>query len=109
MKKQNVFLMVLLLAVLSVSAFSQGAPRNKRTTTKTDRFDFGVGGTLSVTGAPVGSIRIEGWKNREIEITAEIEVQGNSEEDLAKLGAVTTFVLDESLGHTTITSVGTHD
>lgn len=108
MKKQNAFLMVLLLAVLSVSAFSQNALQ-KRTTTKTDRFDFNVGGTLSVTGAPVGSIRIEGWKNREIEITAEIEVQGNSEDDLKKLGAVTTFVLDETLGHITVSSVGTYD
>ena len=109
MKKQNVFLMVLLLAVLFVSAFPQGAPQQKRTTTKTDRFDFGVGGTVSVTGAPIGSIRIEGWKNREIEITAEIEVQGNSEEDLMKLGAVTTFGLEETLGRANIISLGTHD
>jgi hypothetical protein len=62
-----------------------------------------------VTGAPVGSIKIEGWKSREIEITAEIEVQANSEADLASISAVTTFVLEESLGRTGVISVGPND
>jgi len=109
MKTQYALLSALLLAVFSIAAFSQTTPLQKRTTYKTDRFDFGVGGTLAISGAPVGSIRIEGWKNREIEISAEIEVQANSEADLAKLGGVTTFVLEESLGRTGIISVGTHD
>lgn len=109
MKTRNVILLALLLTAFSVVAFSQTKPLHKRTTHKTDRFDFGAGGTLSVTGAPVGSIRIEGWKNREIEITAEIEVEANSEADLALLSQVTTFLLEESLGRTGIISVGTHD
>jgi len=109
MKTQYALLSALLLAVFSIAAFSQTTSLQKRTTYKTDRFDFGVGGTLAISGAPVGSIRIEGWKNREIEISAEIEVQANSEADLAKLGGVTTFVLEESLGRTGIISVGTHD
>lgn len=109
MKKRNALSLVLLLAGLTLTAFSQTSPQFKRTTTKTDRFDFGAGGTIAITGAPVGSIRVEGWKNREIEITAEIEVQANSEEDLVKLGAVTTFVTEESLGRTEITSVGTYN
>lgn len=109
MKTRNALLLVLFVAVFSLTAFSQGETPFKRTTTKTDRFDFGVGGTVAITGAPVGSIRIEGWKNREIEITAEVEVHGNSEADLTKLGELTGFVLDESLGRTGITSVGTFD
>lgn len=109
MKTQYALLAALLLTVFSVAVFSQATPLQKRTTYKTDRFDFGVGGTLEISGAPVGSIRIEGWKNREIEISAEIEVQASNEADLAKLGGVTTFVLEESLGRTGIISVGTHD
>ncbi|HKP69418.1 MAG TPA: hypothetical protein VJV05_09045 [Pyrinomonadaceae bacterium] len=109
MKTRNALSLVLLLAGLTVTAFSQASPQFKRTTTKTDRFEFGVGGTVAITGAPLGSIRVEGWKNREIEITAEIYVEGTSEQDLATLGAVTTFVTEESLGRTGIISVGTHD
>lgn len=100
--------MALLLSAFSLAALAQSHPL-KRTTTKTDRFDFGAGGTLSVTGAPMGSIRIEGWSNREIEISAEIEVQANTEADLNTLSGVTTFVLEEGVGRTGIISVGTHD
>jgi hypothetical protein len=109
MKTQKALLLALLVAAFSVTALAQAQPLLKRTTTKTDKFDFGVGGTLSVTGAPVGSIHIEGWKNREIEITAEIEVHANTEADLATLSQITTFVLEESLGRTGVISVGTHD
>lgn len=116
MKTHKLVLLALLISTYSIAVvaqskplFDQSKPLHKRTTYKTDRFDFGAGGTVVVSGAPVGSIRIEGWKNREIEITAEIEVQANSEADLAKLSEVTTFVLEESLGRTGIISVGTHD
>ncbi|MEP7149001.1 MAG: hypothetical protein ABI857_08970 [Acidobacteriota bacterium] len=109
MKKQNALLLAFLVAAFSINAFAQSKPLLKRTTYKTDKFDFGVGGTLSVTGAPVGSIRIEGTKSREIEISAEIEVSASSEADLAKLSDLTTFVLEESLGRVGIISVGTHD
>lgn len=107
--------MALLVAAFSITALSQSkptvktAPLLKRTTYKTDRLDFGSGGTLAVTGAPVGSIRIEGWKNREIEISAEIQISANTEADIATLSGITTFVLNESLGRTEIISIGTHD
>ena len=116
MKTYKLVLLALLISAFSITVVTQSKPLHdpakplhKRTTYKTDRFDFGAGGTVVVSGAPVGSIRIEGWKNREVEITAEIEVQGNSEADVAKLSEVTTFVLEESLGRTGIISVGTHD
>jgi hypothetical protein len=110
MKIQNALLLGFLVAAFSFAAVAQQPkPLLKRTTYKTDKFDFGSGGTLSVSGAPVGSIRIEGWKNREIEISAEIEVTASTEEDLTKLSQITTFVLEESLGRTGIISVGTHD
>ena len=109
MKTRNAILIALCLTAFSIPALSQEKPLLKRTTHKTDKFDFGVGGTLALTGAPKGSVRIEGWKNREIEISAEIEVQANTEADLNKLSEITTFVLEESLGRTGVLSVGTHD
>lgn len=109
MKKSCALLLALIATAFVTASYAQNKPLHKRTTYKTDRFDFGVGGTLAVTGAPVGSIRVEGWRNREIEITAEIEVQANSEADAARLSEVTSFILEESLGRTGIISVGTHD
>lgn len=100
--------MIAILATLfAITAFSQTPSMLKRTTTKTDRFDFGSGGTVNITGAPMGSIRIAGWQKNEIEITAEIEVQAGSEVDLAKLIEITGFVTDESQGRTGITTIGT--
>lgn len=81
----------------------------KRTTTKTDKFDFGAGGTVSIVGAPNGSIRVIGGARNEIEITAEIELQAATEADLARLNDVTGFVTDESQSKTSIISVGTHN
>ena len=109
MKSMKVLFVLLLAAAVSASVYGQATPAFKRTTQKTDRLDFGVGGTLAVTGAPVGSIRIEGWKNREVEITAEIEIQAHSEADLSKLAEVTTFIMNESVGRVEIRSLGTHD
>lgn len=109
MKIRHAFLMALLLSAFSLAALAQAPPLVKRTTYKTDRLDFGPGGTVSITGAPVGSVRIEGWRNREVEISAEIHLEANSEADLAKLSEVTTFVLEESVGRLGIISVGTHD
>lgn len=96
-------------ASAAIPCLAQTSGLLKRTTYKTDRLEFGVGGTVAIVGAPNGSIRVEGWKQREIEITAEIEVQAPTEADLAKLAAVTGFVLEESLGRTGIISIGTHD
>ena len=81
----------------------------KRTTTKTDRFNFGAGGTVVVVGAPNGSITVEGWNNREVEITAEIVVEGATQADLDRLSKVVGFSLEESTGRVGIVSVGTND
>ncbi len=94
---------------LSFAAFGQQTGTIKRSTYKTDRLPFGVGGTLSVIGAPLGSIQIEGWAKNEIEISAEIEIEAGNEADLSKLSSVVGFVLDESLGRTGITSIGPND
>lgn len=110
MKKLTAFLLLLFVFGLSGITHGQTAiPTFKRTTYKTDRLDFGSGGTLAVVGAPVGSVSIEGWAKNEIEISATIEVEAQSEADLAKLSELTGFVLEESLGRTGIISTGTHD
>jgi hypothetical protein len=109
MKIKTLPMFVALVVWLSISAFAQNASYVKRTTYKTDRLDFGVGGTLSLVGAPNGSVRIEGWSNREVEISAEIEMQAPTEADLDRLAKVTGFITQESLGRTGIVSVGTHD
>jgi hypothetical protein len=81
----------------------------KRTTYKSDTLDFGMGGTVTVVGAPKGSIEIEGWQKNQLEVSAEIEIEAGSEADLTRLSEVNGFVLDESFGHVRITSVGTND
>jgi DUF4097 and DUF4098 domain-containing protein YvlB len=80
----------------------------KRTVTKTDRFPFGAGGTVTITGAPAGSIHIKGGSTDEIEITATVELTAPSDADIAKLAEVTGFVTDESLSKVRIISIGTH-
>lgn len=91
------------------SALGQTSSLIKRTTAKTDAFDFGSGGTLSIVGAPNGSIRIEGWNDNKIQIDAVIEILAVSEADLNEISKVTGFTLEERLGRTSIISVGTHN
>ncbi len=81
----------------------------KRTTTKTDRFDFGSGGTIVINGAPNGSVKVTGHSRNEIEIVAEIEVQATNESDLAKLAETTGFVSDETAIRSTVITVGVNN
>ena len=106
----QVCLITVSIAFLSFISFAQTKQLLKSTTYKTETVEFGQGGTVSIIGAPNGSISIEGWRKNEVEITAEIEVQAENEADLAQLAAVNTFVLDEATrGRVSIISVGTND
>ncbi len=102
-------LSVVTLFLLSLPIFAQTKPLLKRTTYKTENIDFGAGGTVSIIGAPNGSISVEGWSKNAVEITADIEVQAETEADLALLAQINTFVLDENFGYITVQSVGTYD
>ena len=84
-------------------------PILKRTTTRYETRRFAYGGTVTIVGPPRGSIAIEGWQRNEVEITADIEWQGNSQQDLALLATVDNFVLDEDADHLRIVTTGTHD
>jgi hypothetical protein len=99
----------LLLFALSLPVLGQTKQLLKRTTYKTETVEFGVGGTISIIGAPTGAITIEGWQKNEVEISAEIEVQAENEGDLALLAAVNSFTFDVTMGRISIISVGTHD
>ena len=112
MKNQKLlksFIFALFFVSFSAVCFAQNSQLIKRTTYKTENIDFGVGGTVSIAGAPNGSITVEGWQKNEVEISAEIEVQAANEADLAQLAKVSGFILDEGFGHIRISSVGTYD
>ncbi len=112
MKNQKIFnalIFGLIFLSLTVISFAQTKPLIKRTTYKSEKIEFGAGGTVSIIGAPVGSIEIEGWQKNEVEISAEIVMEAATEEDLAHLAKVNGFIIDESLSHIRIISVGTHD
>jgi hypothetical protein len=99
------WLSLISLTVFCAAASAQSLPF-KRTITKTDRLDFGAGGTVAVAGAPAGSIKVVGSPKNEIEIVAEIEVQAGSDADALKLAESSGFLLDESRVRTSIISIG---
>ncbi|HRH47004.1 MAG TPA: hypothetical protein PKY82_35485 [Pyrinomonadaceae bacterium] len=108
MNKKILISFAICLSILSFTNLSF-AQTIKRTTYKNDTIELGAGGTLTIIGAPNGSITIEGWNKNEVEISAEIEMQGANEADLAEIAKVSGFAIDQQFGHVTIMSVGTHD
>ncbi len=80
-----------------------------RTTVRHEVRRFAYGGTLTLVGAPEGSITIEGWPRNEVDISAEIQLRADSEADLDLLAAVNGFVLDDDSQHIRVLSTGTHD
>jgi hypothetical protein len=84
-------------------------PQLVRTTNKHEVRRFPYGSTLTVIGAPAGSITIEGWPRSEVDISAEIQLRANTEAELDQLAAVNTFGLDEDMNHIRILTTGTHD
>lgn len=86
-----------------------GALKLTRKTTRHEVRRFGYGGALTILGAPAGSITIEAWPRSEVDITADIELHAETEEDLARLAEVNSFLLDEDTNHLRILTTGTHD
>jgi len=85
------------------------APLLKRTTTRKEVRRVGFGGSVTIYGAPAGSVTVEGWSKGEVEITAEFEQSADTEENLERLSALNGFVLDEDVNHLRLTTVGVHD
>jgi hypothetical protein len=93
----------------SVTPAPSPAPALVRTTTRHEIRRFGFGNTLTIGGAPVGSVTVEGWSRPEVEITADVELRANTEEELALLAGLNTFLLDEDATHFRVVTTGTHD
>ncbi len=74
-----------------------------------ENFRLAYGGSVTIVGAPAGSITIEGWQRNEVDISAEIELHGSTTQDLDRLAAVNTFLADEDTNHIRILTTGTHD
>ena len=84
-------------------------PLLTRTVTRHESRRFFYAGTVTITGAPNGSVTIEGWQRNEVEVSAEIELHAATEADLSLLAAVNNFVIDEDANHLRVITTGTHD
>src|SRR5215207_3855518 len=87
----------------------QPAPLLKRTTTRRELKRLGYGGSVTVEGAPEGSVTVEAWQRSEVEVTAEVEQSADTEENLTRLAALNTFAVDEDVNHVRVMTVGLHD
>src|SRR5437868_7869287 len=109
------FLCVLVLFISTASAQQKDKstqtvqPTLTRTTSRHESRRFGYGSTLTIIGAPEGSITIEAWPKSEIDINADVELHAATEADLALLSTVNSFTLDEDANHIRILTTGTHD
>ena len=81
----------------------------KRTTTRRELKRLGYGGSVTIVGAPEGSVTVEAWQRSEVEVTAEVEQSADTEENLTRLAALNTFAVDEDVNHVRVTTVGLHD
>ncbi|MDT5156480.1 MAG: hypothetical protein QOH51_837 [Acidobacteriota bacterium] len=84
-------------------------PTLKRTTTRREVRRLGYGGSVTIYGAPNGSVTIEAWSKSEVEVTAEVEQSADTEENLTRLAALNSFILDEDMNHLSVMTVGLHD
>ena len=84
-------------------------PLLKRTTTRRELKRLGYGGSVTIYGAPEGSVTVEAWDRSEVEVTAEVEQSADTEENLTRLAALNTFNVDEDVNHVHVTTVGLYD
>lgn len=88
---------------------SPAPPTLKRSTSRHEVRRFAYGSSLTIIGAPAGSITIEAWPKSEVDITADIELYANTEEELSLLASVNGFTIDDDANHVRILTTGTHD
>lgn len=91
------------------AAAAPPAPRLKRAESLRETRRLGYGGKVTLYGAPDGSISVEGWPRGEFELSADVELRADAEEDLARLASVNRFLLSDDLNHVRVVTTGTHD
>ncbi|HYP53370.1 MAG TPA: hypothetical protein VEQ42_07510, partial [Pyrinomonadaceae bacterium] len=84
-------------------------PALRRTQNHRESHRLGFGGALTLYGAPDGSVSVEGWPRGEVDISADVELRADTEEDLARLASVNRFAVTDDLNHISVVTVGTHD
>ena len=119
MKKiKTIFIATAFLALLPASkAFAQKQVQQPapvttsvaRTINRHEKYRLSYGGTVTILGAPTGSITIEGWDRNEIDLTADIELHAPTDADLDLLARVNNFAVDVDTDHIRIMTSGTHD
>ncbi|HJT27877.1 MAG TPA: hypothetical protein VJ784_10750 [Pyrinomonadaceae bacterium] len=112
MSKAILFISILLSFTGPVFSQKPSAPEIqllRRTTRRQETRRFSYGGTVTLIAAPRGNVTVEGWSRNEVELTADIELQGPTEADLDQLATVNSFVFDEDLNHLSVLTTGTHD
>jgi len=114
MGKLKILLFIIILLISAYPVFSQkpvvpDIQLLTRTTTRRETRRFSYGGTVTLIGAPRGSVTVEGWPRNEVELTANIELKAPTEADLDQLATVNGFVFDEDLNHLSVLTTGTHD
>jgi hypothetical protein len=87
----------------------QPPPLLKRTATRRELKRLGYGGSVTIVGAPEGSVVVEAWQRSEVEVTAEVEQSADTEENLTRLASLNTFSVDEDVNHVRVLTVGLHD
>jgi hypothetical protein len=121
-KVRTLFILAVCLAVISTVLFTHpGAaqkdkkvntlppPNLSRTTTRHETHRLAYGGSVTILGAPTGSVVVEGWQRSEVDISAEIELHAPTAEDLDRLAMVNNFGVDVDTNHVRILTTGTHD
>jgi hypothetical protein len=112
MSKAFLFISTLLSCAGPLFSQQTTAPQTQlltRTTQRQETRRFSYGGTVSVIAAPKGNVTVEGWSRNEVEVTADIELQGPTEADLDQLAKINTFVFDDDVNHLSVLTTGTHD
>lgn len=112
MSKALLFISILISCVGPVFSQKTAAPEIQlltRTSRRQETRRFSYGGTVTLIAAPRGSVTVEGWSRNEVELTADIELQGPTEADLDQLAKVNGFVFDEDMNHLSVLTTGTHD
>jgi hypothetical protein len=99
----------LVAAQQKTTSASKALPQLVRTTTRHEVRRFGYGGTVTLIGAPSGSIIVEGWARNEVDVSAEIELRADTEANLSLLAVVNNVAIDDDVNHIQILSTGTHD